>query len=329
MLLPTVALAQPKKPDKGGGKPPPAAAGDKKPPTGTGAAAGGELDLDQPDQPKTDQPKTDQPPAGGGECIPGINCAGDETGGVDLKAAAKKSIKAEVYAMEQIPNLRKRRFEIQPYWGFSLNDQFVSHPGPGLALNYYISHVLAVGINGNLYAGLNGDSEFNFQHRRATRVAVPLNEYQWSAALNFTYVPVYGKFSGFKSFIFWYDIYVVGGVGALSTRPIPVIDPDNRRFEFEPKLAFNLGLGLRIFLNRWLAANLELRDYIYPEKLESLSIPNGPLCSKSDTACLANPNSPSNSKTWMQDGVSVTNHVAAQIGLSIFLPFEVTYKLPK
>jgi len=324
-LLPTVALAQPKKPDKGGGKPPPAAA-DKKPPAnaGTGAAAGGELDLDQPaDQPKTDQPKTDTGPATGGECIPGINCPGDETGGVDLKAAAKKNVKAEVYAMEQIPNLRKRRFEIQPYWGFSLNDQFVSHPGPGLAINYYISHVLAVGINGNLYAGLNGDSEFNFQHRRATRVAVPLNEYQWSAALNFTYVPVYGKFSGFKSFIFWYDIYVVGGIGALSTRPIPVIDPDNRKFDFEPKLAFNLGLGLRIFFNRWFAANLELRDYIYPEKLEALSIATGPLGDKN------NPTSPSNPKTWMQDGVSVTNHVAAQVGLSIFLPFEVTYKLPK
>lgn len=327
MLLPTVAMAQPKKPAKGAGQAPPAAAAGKQPAAGdkqpaAGAAAGGELDLDQPDQPKPDQPKPDQP-AGAGDCIPGINCPGDETGGIDLKAAAKKTVKREVYAMEQIPNLRRRRFEIQPYWSFSLNDQFVSHPGPGLALNYYISHVLAVGINANLYAGLNGDSEFNFQHRRATRVAVPLNEYQWSAALNFTYVPVYGKFSGLKSFIFWYDIYVVGGIGALSTRPIPVIDPDNRKFDFEPKLAFNLGLGLRIFFNRWFAANLELRDYIYPEKLEALTIATGPLGQKT------NPTSPSNPATWMEPGVALTNHVAAQIGLSVFLPFDVTYKLPK
>jgi len=66
--------------------------------------------------------------------------------------------------------------------------------------------------------------------------AVPLTEYQWQAALNFTYVPMYGKFAGFSDFIFHYDAYVVGGVGALSTRPIPTIDPDNRSFSFEPKL---------------------------------------------------------------------------------------------
>ena len=50
-----------------------------------------------------------------------------------------------------------------PYLAFTLNDQFVSHHAPGLALNYYITNVLAVGLNGNLYDGLNSDSDFNFQ----------------------------------------------------------------------------------------------------------------------------------------------------------------------
>ena len=333
LSLPTVS-AYGQKP-----KPKPPAPAPKPPPGGGGGAgaaggAGGDIELDQPNANPTPTPgpttPTDQPTA---DCIPGINCAGDQTGGIDLAATAKKQLHPEVYAMEQIPNLRRKRFEIQPYWGFSLNDQFVSHVGPGLALNYYISHVLAIGINGNLYAGLNGDSEFNFQHRRATRVAVPLNEYQWSAALNFTYVPVYGKFSGFKAFIFWYDIYAVGGVGVLSTRPIPVIDPDNRKFDFEPKLCFNIGTGLRIFFNRWFAANLELRDYIYPEKLEALTIAGGVAGLKPNDPGYDTGNrktsSPSNPKYWLEDGVSVTNHVAAQLGISIFLPFEVNYKLPK
>ena len=42
-----------------------------------------------------------------------------------------------------------------PYFAFTLNDQFVSHARPGLALNYYITQVLAVGVNGNWYGGLN------------------------------------------------------------------------------------------------------------------------------------------------------------------------------
>jgi outer membrane beta-barrel protein len=170
-----------------------------------------------------------------------------------------------------------------------------------------------VGLNGNYYRPFNVDREFNAQVRRAARVAVPLTEYDWSAALNFTYVPAYGKFAGFGDFIFHYDAYVVGGVGAISTRPIPVIDPDNRNFEFEPKLAFNAGIGLRIFFNRWFAAMLEVRDYIFNDKLENLEID------------LANPTDKS---TWT-DETSLTNNVQAQLGVSIFLPFSFEYRLPK
>ena len=235
---------------------------------------------------------------------------------------AKKTVRAELYAVQQIYALRYHRFELQPYFSFTLNDQFVSHDGPGLALNYYITNVLAVGVNGNFYAGLNGDSDFNFQNRRATRVAVPLNEYQWGANLNFTYVPVYGKFAGFSDFIFHYDAYVVGGVGALSTRPIAVIDPDNRNFSFKPKVDFNIGLGLRIFLNRWFAVNLEVRDYIYNEQLENLTVATGPVSNPSDK------NSPANPNTWLGDN-SLTNNVQAQLGVSIFLPFSWEYRLPK
>ncbi len=97
--------------------------------------------------------------------------AGEHRGGGEEK------VQAEIYAVEQNYVLRYHRFEIMPYWGFTLNDQFVSHTGPGLALNYYITKVLAVGLNGNWYGGLNSDSDFNFQNRRAARVAVPLNEY--------------------------------------------------------------------------------------------------------------------------------------------------------
>ncbi len=234
---------------------------------------------------------------------------------LDVKAAAQKQVNAEIYAVQQIYALRYHRLELQPYWSFSLNDQFVSHPGPGLALNYYITNVLAIGVNGNLYAGLNNDSDFNFQNRRATRVAVPLNEYQWNANVNFTYVPVYGKFAGFGDFIFHYDAYVVGGAGVISTRPIAVIDPDNRKFDFEPKLAFNAGIGLRIFFNRWFAANLEIRDYIYNEKLENLSV-GRTAAEQQDKA------------TWTKDN-SLTNNVQAQLGISVFLPFSWEYRLPK
>jgi outer membrane beta-barrel protein len=230
-----------------------------------------------------------------------------------MEKEAARPLREDIYAVQQVYVKRSGRFELNPYWAATLNDQFVGHPAPGLALNFYVSNVLAIGLNGNYYRPFNVDNRFNFLVRRAARVSVPIVEYDWGAALNFTYVPVYGKFSGFGDFIFHYDGYLVGGVGAISTRPIPVIDPDNRNFKFEPKLAFNAGLGLRIFFSRWFALVGEVRDYVFNDKLESLEI------SATD---------PENEDTWLDEN-RLTNNVQLQLGVSIFLPFSFEYRLPK
>src|SRR3954464_11679179 len=234
---------------------------------------------------------------------------------LDMDKEAARPLKEQIFAVQQAYALRVRRLELQAGWSVSMNDQFVAHPAPVLALNYYITNVLAIGLNGAYYAPFNNDKDFNGQVRRAARVAVPLTEYQWGAALNFTYVPAYGKFAGFGDFIFHYDAYVVGGVGALSVRPIPIIDPVNRNFSYEPKLAFNAGIGLRIFFNRWFAAVLEVRDYVFNDKLENLQV--------SRTTA-----EQQNKATWYGN-TSLTNNVQAQFGAAIFLPFSFDYRLPK
>jgi outer membrane beta-barrel protein len=129
-----------------------------------------------------------------------------------------------------------------------------------------------------------------------------------------SYVPAYGKFAGFGDFIFHYDFFVLGGVGAISTRPIAVVDPDNRTFDFKPKVSFHVGGGLRIFFNRWFAATLEISDYIFFDELEN------PQIDQTD---------PTNKNTWYSKDSSFTNNVQAQLGVSIFLPFTWEYRLPK
>lgn len=321
-LLPQAAFAQPKKP---GGKPP--ATAPANPPAG---GAGGDIgDIDEPAKPAD----TGTPPAGGDTgtdngAVPGTGAPPTgSSGGIceidpsacpkqgDIQALSNKNVRADVYAVQQIYALRRGRVELMPYWSFSLNDQFVSHGGPGLGVNYYLTNVLAIGINGTFHQPFNGDSDFNFQNRRATRLAVPLNEYQAAGTVNFTYVPMYGKFSGFNQFIFHYDGYIVGGVGALRTRPLSVIDPDNRTFDYDWRLAMSVGIGLRVFLNRWFAVTGEIRDYIYIEQLENTQV----------AATQAQQRNPD---TWFGDK-PLTNNVQAQIGISMFLPFSWEYRLPK
>jgi outer membrane beta-barrel protein len=338
-LLPHSALAQKKKPSKGTQPAAGAAAG-----TGT-AATPAPVDADADTSGAAPAGGAAAPaPAGGAAPPPGDQGApaGGDQGGmdicqitpdapqcqaaqkIDLGAEAKKTTHAEVYAVQQLYVLRAQRLELQPYWSTSLNDQFVNHPGPGLALNYYITQVLAVGLNGNWYGGLNQDSDFNFQNRRAAYIAVPLNDYQLAGDLNFTYVPMYGKFAGFGDFIFSYDAFIEGGVGVIRTEPIPVIDPDNRKFTWNNNVDFDLGIGLRIFFTRWLAAVLEVRDIVYNEKIEAKTVAQG-----STSLPITSTQNPLNPATWYDPGTFITNNVQLQFGLSIFLPTSFEYRLPK
>jgi outer membrane beta-barrel protein len=327
VAMPATAMAQPKGPAK-------AAAGknakdkDKK-------DAGKTIDLDAPADKATDKPAdaaaTDTGAAGaatGGDDAGGLGdiCKIDPSAcpTIDLDKAAARDMHEVTYAVQQIYALRYHRFEVNPYFGLTLNDQFVSHDGPGLGLNFYITNVLAIGVNGNFYQGLNSSSAFNLQTSRAARIGEPINEYQWNANANITYVPAYGKFAGFGDFIFHYDVFVLAGVGAISTRPIAVIDPDNRTFTFQPKPDFHVGGGLRIFFNRWLAAILEISDYVYPEELENPTIASGPDPNNAGKPLSQNPS------TWYSPNNPFwTNNVQAQVGLSFFLPFTWEYRLPK
>jgi len=314
--MPAAAFAQP----KGAAK---AAAG-KKDAKKDAKADSKPIDLDTPAD-KPAEAAADTPPAAG-EDSGGLGdiCKIDPTAcpTIDLDKAAARDMHEQMYAVQQIYALRYHRFEVNPYFGLTFNDQFVSHNGPGLGLNFYITNVLAVGVNGNFYQSFNSNSAFNLQTSRAARIGEPINEYQWNANGNVTYVPAYGKFAGFGDFIFHYDIFLLAGAGAISTRPLAVIDPDNRTFTFKPKFDAHVGGGLRIFFNRWLAAVLELSDYIYPEQLENPTIATG----TNTTTMKPNAQDPN---TWLAPGTYWTNNVQAQVGLSIFLPFTWEYRLPK
>ena len=247
---------------------------------------------------------------------------------IDFDKEAKKPLGEQIFAVQQIYALRVRRFEINPYWSASLNDQFVGHPGPGIAINFYPFNVLGIGISGTYFNWFNTDSKFNADVRRGARVGVPLNEYDWNASLNLTYVPAYGKFAGFGDFIFQYDAYIVAGGGFMSTRPIPVFDPDYRNFSYKVKPAGNVGIGLRIFFYRWMAAILELRDYIYQEELENIHRTTSDPVAGGATCSGALGVRHNDEKYWICDK-KLTNAIQAQVGVSFFLPTTFDYRLPK
>jgi outer membrane beta-barrel protein len=240
---------------------------------------------------------------------------GKEEATADERLPREKEVIEKIYAVQRMYVLRTGRFELAPSYSQTFNDQYVSHPALAAGLNYWITNVLAVGANFLWYQGLETDSDLNFSIRRSARLAVPVTEYQLGAHLNFTYVPIYGKFEMFNDSIFQWDGYLVGGVGVLRTRPVPVIDPAVRTFDFGWRVAFNAGIGLRVFVTRWLTVFGELRDYLYMEKLENLEVALG--------------RAREDETTWIDSNSTLTNNVTVSLGFTMFFPFTFEYSYPK
>ncbi|MEM6960522.1 MAG: outer membrane beta-barrel domain-containing protein [Myxococcota bacterium] len=236
---------------------------------------------------------------------------------MDSEPRDTTTVEEEIYAVQQIFALRLNRLEVAPSFAFTLNDPYVRRRALGLGLNYWWSNVLAIGFNFLWYdlEGFQSESDLNFFVRRSARLAVPITEWQLGAHMNFTYVPLYGKFMAFNKWIFQWDAYVIGGVGFQRTRPIAIIDPEIRTFDYEMRLAFNVGIGLRIFLSRFLTVFAEFRDYLYLERFESLDVALGE--ARNDKS------------TWLADSSELVNNVTVQIGITLFFPFSFEYKLPK
>jgi outer membrane beta-barrel protein len=234
----------------------------------------------------------------------------------DAGGEKPKEVSEEIYAVQQVYALRNNRVELMPSFGFTLNDPYVSHPNVGVGLNYWITNVLAIGVNGNWYQGLESESDLNFHVRRSARLATRPTEFQFGASLNFTYVPLYGKFAMFNKYIFQWDAYILGGVGVMRTRPVPVVDPEYRSFDYTYKLSIgNPGLGLRVFLSKWLTVFAEARTYPYLEKLENLRVALG--------------NDRRNEDKWLDSSSTLVWNVVASVGMTIYFPFSFDYKLPK
>lgn len=299
----SAAIAQPK---KGGAKPPtpPPKGGDSGEIEGTkpGAkapAAGdaGEIEMGDPDKP---QPSGD---------------LGADLAAADAKDAAVKAepVKKTPLSWKDIlvvvrkPFLKVRRTELTPMFGTTMNDNMVKHITLGGELAYYLTDVLAIGVEGHYYIDTFGEP-FDLVARQARRLPT-VNKYNWSAALDFHYVPVYGKFAVLDRKLVAWEVAFTAGIGAGQSEVIP---RDTKFPGFTNLLIMpNVGATMRFFLSKWLTVNVGIRDYIFYDHFEPPNRAVGMNASAEDAKANA-------------DGALI-NNVMFQLSLSFWLPTSFEY----
>lgn len=326
-LLASTAIAAPK---KGGGKgggttTAPKGGGGGGGSAGGGGDAGGEIEMDS------------NSGGGGGGSAAGAAAGGGggsavDSGEIEMDDTANKpsDLSADLAASDQAntavktgpvkktplswkdivvvvrkPFLKVRRTELNPFVATTMNDNMIRHEAIGGEFNYYLTDVLAIGVEGQ-YMVHSFNEPYDLVARQARRLPT-LNQYNWGTALDFHYVPVYGKFAIFdRKLITWEAFFTAGiGVGQSEVVPRDTKYPGFTNFLIQP----NVGASMRFFLAKWLTVNIGVRDYVFVDKFEPTDRVMYP------TASLAQDHADS----------SLINNIMFQAGLSFWLPTSFEY----
>jgi outer membrane beta-barrel protein len=306
---------------KGGGKAAAAPAADQPADDSAGSADSGDQKA---------APADDSKPAAGGKDAAGAPSESLDTSDDTQPAKVEEDLGAPKPAARATSTLswndilvvpRKRfikagRFELQPFTGLSVNDTLIRHYVFGADLNFFLTDVLWIGLQGQYFIKqlTNQEEVVGLVYNRAPT----LNQYLYGGSFNFGYVPVYGKFALFNRHIMHWEMWASAGVGVTITKVIPR-DPANDALAFQnTDLTPNVGIGSRFFIFDWLTVNFALRDYLVPDKFEPL-LDGAQATPAITTADEAKANAHS----------ALVNNLMFYAGVGFYLPTKFQYKTPR
>jgi outer membrane beta-barrel protein len=260
-----------------------------------GGSGGGEIEMDND--------------TGSGKDLSADLAAQDQNTQVVKSGPVKKTPVSwkDIVVVIRKPFLKVRRTELYPFVGTTMNDNLIKHYSAGGEFNYYLTDVLAIGVEGQYYTHTFPDT-YDLVARQARQLPT-VNDYKWSAALDFHYVPVYGKFAVLDHRLITWEAFFTAGIGAGQSEVVPrdTKYPGFTNLLIQP----NIGASMRFFLAKWLTVNLGVRDYAFVDKFE----PTDRTPMKNATASEAEANA----------DPKFINNIMFQIGISFWVPASFEY----
>jgi outer membrane beta-barrel protein len=168
-----------------------------------------------------------------------------------------KTLQERIRAVSRRAFLKAGRFELTPGIGFSADDPFFRSWTVGARGAWHFSEEFALDFGGagaifqeqqDIFRAINVDPA-----DLANDIKTRLSDDSLLAYVDagVTFSPLYGKVALASEFVGHFDVFVSAGVaGVVDTTPA-----------FSPGL--ELGLGSRLYLNRFLAARVDVRNYSY------------------------------------------------------------------
>jgi len=173
----------------------------------------------------------------------------------------------KVHVVQPKPVLQKGRFELAPRFGGSINDDIYQSFRLGATANFHISESFYVGGLFDWYNfgdALGGPTNTFESLNTETGASTDTARINYTGGLEVGFVPFWGKFSFFNSALIFYDFAVSAGGLWVDAESIAVGSASG-------KPGGTIALTGRLFLNKWIALNLEVRDVIFLQDLINAS----------------------------------------------------------
>jgi|GEM_PF-1050061 len=140
-------------------------------------------------------------------------------------------------------------------------DPFLSIQALGASLDYYFSEYFGVGVWG--YRAFTTPSSALIQFQQQTNATTDTDYFNSFLGAQLKASLIYGKLSLLGTSIIYYDLYLTGGAGSLSTESGSYIAP-------------TFGIGQQVYLNQHFALNIAYTGMIFSENVPEKVRPTSP-----------------------------------------------------
>jgi outer membrane beta-barrel protein len=179
----------------------------------------------------------------------------------NVDAGTGKTLQERIRAVSRRTFLKADRFELAPQAGITTNDPFFRSWAFGTRASWHFSEEFSLDAGGafaavqeqlDIFRTLNVDPKDIDLTQVATTSLVGYGD------VGVTFSPFYGKVALASELVGHFDIFVSSGLAVVvdGQATAPAVHP-----------ALEVGLGSRLFLNRWLALRADVRDYLYPSDI--------------------------------------------------------------
>jgi outer membrane beta-barrel protein len=183
----------------------------------------------------------------------------------------RKKFKDRVHVIQRKPVLQKKRFDLAPHFGMSINDSVYQSFRVGAKGTYHITERFGIGLGfdwynfGNVLGGATEAYELAYERARLVADTPQIN---WAASLEASWVPIFGKFAFLNSALVFYDVTLHGGVAFVNSQSLQLPTANGG-------VGAIVGITNHIFLSKWLSLNFDISNTMFSATLQGA--PDGTL----------------------------------------------------